>query len=79
MGCNNGASLALVFQSHFTCVTHLVVYPLVDFLFVVQNNKRLGGDGIAVEDETEVTALTLHIREVYEGGVQPTHRHKKRV
>ena len=56
-------------------MSHLMVYPLVDFLFVVQNNKRLGGDGIAVEDETEVTALTLHICEIYEGGVQPTNRH----
>jgi len=49
-----------------------MVYPLVDFLFVVQHNKGLGGDGIAIEDETEVPALTLHVCEVYQGRVQST-------
>lgn len=47
-----------------------MVYPLVDFLFVVQHNKRLRGDGISVKDEAEVAALTLHVREVYQGRVQ---------
>lgn len=46
-----------------------MVYPLVDFLFVVQHNKGLWGDGIAVEDEAEVTALALHVCEVYQGSV----------
>lgn len=55
--------------------THLVVYPLVDFLLVVQHDERLGGDGVAIEDETEVPALTLHVCEVYQGGVQSTHTH----
>lgn len=61
--------------SFISAYTHLVVYPLVDFLFVVQHNKRLGGDGVAVEDETEVAALTLHVCEVYQGSVQSTHTH----
>lgn len=47
-----------------------MVYPLVDFLFVVQHDKRLWGDGVAVEDETEVAALTLHVCEVYQCSVQ---------
>lgn len=51
-------------------LTHLVVYPLVDFLLVVQHDKRLRGDGVSVEDETEVTALALHVGEVSQGGVQ---------
>lgn len=52
-----------------------MVYPLVDFLFVVQHNKRLGGDGVAIEDETEVPALTLHVCEVYQGSVQSMYKH----
>lgn len=47
-----------------------MVYPLVHFLFIIQHDKGLGGDGVAIEDETEVTPLTLHVREVYQGGVQ---------
>lgn len=47
-----------------------MVYPLVDFLLVVQHHKGLRRDGVAIEDETQVTALTLHIREVDQGGVQ---------
>lgn len=47
-----------------------MVYPLVHFLLIIQHDKGLGGDGVAVEDETEVTPLTLHVREVYQGGVQ---------
>lgn len=47
-----------------------MVYPLVDLLFVVQHDKRLGGDGVAIEDETEVAALTLHVCEVYQCSVQ---------
>lgn len=68
-----------------TCLTHLVVYPLVDFLLVVKQNERLGRDGVPAEDEAQVTALTLHICEIYQGGVQSratgrdtqtqTHRH----
>lgn len=50
---------------HQHALTYLVVYPLVDFLFVVQHNKRLRADGIAIEDETEVATLTLHVCEVY--------------
>lgn len=46
-----------------------MVYPLVDFLFIVQHNKRLRGDGVAVEDEAEVTTLALHVCEVYQGSV----------
>lgn len=49
-----------------------MVDPLVDFLFVVQHNKRFGGDGIAIKDETEVSTLTFHIRKVYQGCIQPT-------
>lgn len=41
-----------------------MVYPLKDFLFVVQHNKRLRADGIAIEDETEVATLALHVCEV---------------
>ncbi len=52
-----------------------MVYPLVDFLFVVQHDKRLGGDGVAVENETEVATLTLHVCEIYQGSVQSTHTH----
>lgn len=51
-------------------LTHLVVYPLVDFLLVVQHDKRLRGDGVSVEDETEITALALHVGEVSQGCVQ---------
>lgn len=51
-------------------LTHLVVYPLVDFLLVVQHDKRLRGDGISVEDETEVTTLALHVGEVSQSCVQ---------
>lgn len=59
--------------------THLVVYPLVDFLFIVQHDKRLRGDGIAVEDETEVTALTLHVCEVCKGSVQSINTDSKTI
>lgn len=75
VGCNKQDSVKVfVFQSCFTyqIVSHLMVYPLVDFLFVVQNDKRLRRDGVAIEDEAQVTTLTLHISEIYEGGVQPT-------
>lgn len=51
-------------------LTHLVVYPLVHLLLVVQHDKGLGGDGVAVEDEAEVTALALHVGEVDQRGVQ---------
>lgn len=51
-------------------LAHLVVYPLVDFQLVVQHHKRLRGDGVSVEDETEVTALALHVDEVSQGCVQ---------
>lgn len=68
-------SLPVLYQHVIVSHTHLMVYPLVDFLFVVQHDKRLGGDGIAVEDETEVTALTLHVCEVYQGSVQSVHTH----
>lgn len=53
-----------------TFLTHLMVYPLVDLLFVVQHNKRLRGDGTPVENKAEVPALALHVREVYQGSVQ---------
>lgn len=49
---------------------HLMVYPLVDLLFVVQDHKGLRWDGVTVEDEAEVTALTLHVCEVDQCGVQ---------
>lgn len=51
-------------------LTHLVVYPLVHLLLIVQHDKGLGGDGVAVEDEAEVAALALHVREVDQRGVQ---------
>lgn len=47
-----------------------MVYPLVHLLFIVQHHKGLRGDGVAIEDEAEVTTLALHICEVYESGVQ---------
>ena len=62
-------------NEHCVGLTHLMMYPLVDFLFIVQHNKRLWGDGVAIEDEAEVTALALHVREVYQGSVQSTHTH----
>lgn len=49
---------------HQLALTYLMVYPLKDFLFVVQHNKRLRADGIAIEDETEVATLALHVCEV---------------
>lgn len=52
-------------------VTHLVVYPLVHFLLVIQHHEGLGGDGVAVEDEAEVATLALHVCEVDQRGVQP--------
>lgn len=51
--------------------THLVVYPLVHFLLIIQHHEGLGGDGVAVEDEAEVTTLALHVREVDQRSVQP--------
>lgn len=68
----NEASVSSVLSQQALQVTHLMVYSLVDFLFVVQHHERLGGDGVAIEDETEVAALTLHVGEVYQSGVQPT-------
>ena len=53
-----------------TPLTHLVVYSLVHFRFVVQNHKGLGGGRVAVEDETKISTLTFHIIEVDEGGVE---------
>lgn len=49
---------------------HLVVYTLVHLLFIVQNIEGLGGRSVSVEDEAEVSSLTLHICEVYQSGVQ---------
>lgn len=40
---------------------HLVVYTLVHLLFIVQNIEGLGGRSVSVEDEAEVSSLTLHI------------------
>lgn len=57
-------------KSRLCSLTHLVVYPLVDPLLVVQHDKRLGGDGVSIENETEVTALALHVGEVRQGCVQ---------
>ena len=51
--------------------SHLVVYPLVYFGLVIQHYKGLRRLGVAAEDEAEVPALALHIREVYERGVEP--------
>ena len=56
---------------------HLVVYSLVHFCFIVQNHKRLGGFGLAVENEAEISALTLHISEVYESGVKSKSREER--
>ena len=47
-----------------------MVYPLVDPLLVVQDYEGLSGRGISCKDEAEIAALTLHIREVYQGGVK---------
>lgn len=47
-----------------------MVYPLVDFLFIIQHNKRLWGNSIAVKDETEVAPLAFHVSEVYQGCIQ---------
>lgn len=41
-----------------------MVYPLIDFLFIVQHNKRLRADSITIEDETEVATLALHVCEI---------------
>lgn len=48
-----------------------MVDPLVHLLLIVQHDKGLGGDGVAVEDEAEVAALALHVGEVDQRGVQP--------
>lgn len=49
---------------HQLALTYLMVYPLIDFLFIVQHNKRLRADSIAIEDETEVATLALHVCEI---------------
>lgn len=51
-------------------LAHLVVYSLVHFCFVVQDNEGLGRRSVAVENEAEVAALALHVGEVYQGGVE---------
>lgn len=53
-----------------TRLAHLVVYSLVHFGFVVQDDEGLGGRRVAVEDEAEVAALALHVSEVDQGGVE---------
>lgn len=52
------------------------MYPLVDFLLVVQHYKGLGGHGVTVKDETQISSLAFHIGEVDEGRVQPEKREK---
>lgn len=65
-------------MKQITPLTHLVVYSLVHFCFVVQNHKGLGGRSIAVENEAKISALTLHISEVYESGVKSKSRGEER-
>lgn len=54
-----------------------MVYPLVDFLFIIQHNKRLWGNSIAVKDETEVAPLAFHVSEVYQGCIQSAETHRE--
>lgn len=54
-----------------------MVYSLVHFRLVVQNHKGLGGCSVAVENETEVPTLTLHISEVYESGVKSKFKERR--
>lgn len=51
-----------------------MVYSLVHFGFVVKNHKGLGGRGVAVENEAKIAALTFHIGEVYQSGVESKSR-----
>lgn len=55
-------------------LSYLVVYSLVHFCFVVQDHEGLGGRGVAVENEAEIAALTFHVSEVYESGVESKSR-----
>ena len=51
-------------------IAHLVVNTLVHLLLIVQNIEGLGRRSVSIEDEAEVSSLTLHICEVYQSGVQ---------
>lgn len=46
------------------------MYSLVHFGFIVQHGEALGLPGVTVEDEAEISALALHVIEVYQSGVK---------
>lgn len=53
-----------------------MVYSLVHFCFIVQNHKGLRGRGVTIENKAQISTLTLHIIEVYEGSVEPKSRQR---
>lgn len=58
-------------------LTHLMVYSLVHFCFIVHNHKGLGGCSLTVKNEAKIAALTLHISEVYESGVKSKSKERR--